>query len=150
MIGRPPRSARTDTLFPYTTLVRSRSGTARMRCTVTHTLSDRASVRSVFDESTGPVTRSRSLPPELYTSPKIWEFEREAIFGNDWLSVGRAIQVPAPGDFRASTVIEDLLRLHHDCDSRSPVLSAVCHTNRVLVARASHMWTNTTRPQQPQ
>src|SRR3546814_19379769 len=26
MIGRPPRSTRTDTLFPYTTLFRSRAG----------------------------------------------------------------------------------------------------------------------------
>src|SRR3546814_17128699 len=29
MIRRPPRSTRTDTLFPYTTLFRSRSGLAR-------------------------------------------------------------------------------------------------------------------------
>src|SRR3546814_2962055 len=28
MIRRPPRSTRTDTLFPYTTLFRSRAGTA--------------------------------------------------------------------------------------------------------------------------
>src|SRR3546814_7145084 len=31
MIRRPPRSTRTDTLFPYTTLVRSSSTTARGR-----------------------------------------------------------------------------------------------------------------------
>src|SRR3546814_5460042 len=32
MIRRPPRSTRTDTLFPYTTLFRSRSHKATMRC----------------------------------------------------------------------------------------------------------------------
>src|SRR3546814_7067713 len=31
MIRRPPRSTRTDTLFPYTTLVRSSAATARPR-----------------------------------------------------------------------------------------------------------------------
>src|SRR3546814_18976816 len=31
MIRRPPRSTRTDTLFPYTTLFRSRFGIAQMR-----------------------------------------------------------------------------------------------------------------------
>src|SRR3546814_3646623 len=32
MIRRPPRSTRTDTLFPYTTLFRSRSPTLRQQC----------------------------------------------------------------------------------------------------------------------
>src|SRR3546814_15007490 len=32
MIRRPPRSTRTDTLFPYTTLFRSRQPDARSRC----------------------------------------------------------------------------------------------------------------------
>src|SRR3546814_5302547 len=32
MIRRPPRSTRTDTLFPYTTLVRSRARRRRSRC----------------------------------------------------------------------------------------------------------------------
>src|SRR3546814_3160088 len=32
MIRRPPRSTRTDTLFPYTTLFRSRSGRVRPDC----------------------------------------------------------------------------------------------------------------------
>src|SRR3546814_14180310 len=32
MIRRPPRSTRTDTLFPYTTLVRSYSQAATTRC----------------------------------------------------------------------------------------------------------------------
>src|SRR3546814_5037603 len=32
MIRRPPRSTRTDTLFPYTTLFRSREGSRGVRC----------------------------------------------------------------------------------------------------------------------
>src|SRR3546814_3365679 len=36
MIRRPPRSTRTDTLFPYTTLFRSRQGSRPARNTYTH------------------------------------------------------------------------------------------------------------------
>src|SRR3546814_10679965 len=32
MIRRPPRSTRTDTLFPYTTLFRSQAGKQRLNC----------------------------------------------------------------------------------------------------------------------
>src|SRR3546814_10279839 len=32
MSRRPPRSTRTDTLFPYTTLIRSRAGAAQWTC----------------------------------------------------------------------------------------------------------------------
>src|SRR3546814_1556398 len=42
MIRRPPRSTRTDTLFPYTTLFRSRSG-AQIHCAAG--LRDRAGTR---------------------------------------------------------------------------------------------------------
>src|SRR3546814_9905733 len=36
MIRRPPRSTRTDTLFPYTTLFRSLGGSASPRSTMAH------------------------------------------------------------------------------------------------------------------
>src|SRR3546814_6520017 len=36
MIRRPPRSTRTDTLFPYTTLFRSAAGSARARFSPAH------------------------------------------------------------------------------------------------------------------
>src|SRR3546814_2888780 len=36
MIRRPPRSTRTDTLFPYTTLFRSRDGAADQKLTFGH------------------------------------------------------------------------------------------------------------------
>src|SRR3546814_7525904 len=72
----PPR-ATTGTGQPATT--------SRRYAQMTDTLSDRASMLAAFDESTGPVSASRSLPPELYTSTQIWEFEREALFGNDCL-----------------------------------------------------------------
>src|SRR3546814_8781699 len=53
MIRRPPRSTRTDTLFPYTTLVRS----SRRRCRRSPRKS-RASANSAAGGATGP-----AMPP---------------------------------------------------------------------------------------
>ena len=47
------------------------------------------------------VNEARILPPVLYTSPEFYEFEREAVFGHEWLCVGRADQVPNAGDWFA-------------------------------------------------
>src|SRR3546814_2119816 len=48
MIRRPPRSTRTDTLFPYTTLFRSRLPRLPLR------LPRFGSVRNAFDDGGGP------------------------------------------------------------------------------------------------
>src|SRR3546814_17347505 len=52
MIRRPPRSTRTDTLFPYTTLFRSRgrAGRAGHRDPADHRRPDRPAVRELLDE----------------------------------------------------------------------------------------------------
>src|SRR3546814_7355690 len=68
MIRRPPRSTRTDTLFPYTTLFRSlfwsEDGTATMNevsdVPVPLLPGGRAAVKAVLDVSTGDVTFSYS------------------------------------------------------------------------------------------
>ncbi len=54
--------------------------------------------------STSSTTRSdRSAtaidaPAELYTSPEVLAFERDAVFAHDWLCVGRTSRVPDVGD----------------------------------------------------
>src|SRR3546814_1136240 len=45
MIRRPPRSTRTDTLFPYTTLFRSGWGEFFIRCAVAHDRAARVEYR---------------------------------------------------------------------------------------------------------
>ena len=47
--------------------------------------------------STRDVNEACLLPPVLYTSEEFFAFEKDAIFGHDWLCVGRADQVPEPG-----------------------------------------------------
>src|SRR3546814_10059284 len=77
MIRRPPRSTRTDTLFPYTTLFRSgtytwdpsASGAARF------TAPGSASAASPPDASTASMTRApggSSWTPGAMTAPATW------------------------------------------------------------------------------
>ena len=39
-----------------------------------------------------------SLPPEAYTDLDLHALELDAIFRKEWLCVGRAEYIPAPGD----------------------------------------------------
>src|SRR3546814_5151009 len=68
MIRRPPRSTRTDTLFPYTTLFRSPLPLTQDRLAITgHAFEARLyaeNPRSGFLPSTGPLTRLR-LPADI-------------------------------------------------------------------------------------
>src|SRR3546814_4197274 len=65
MIRRPPRSTRTDTLFPYTTLFRSKSHRPAIRLPVPHTLphSHRSLCRAGPSLATGPNQPLGRLPP---------------------------------------------------------------------------------------
>src|SRR3546814_12577170 len=49
MIRRPPRSTRTDTLFPYTTLFRSEQGTLELRDGAEHVKGEHATRRCRVD-----------------------------------------------------------------------------------------------------
>src|SRR3546814_20574974 len=64
MIRRPPRSTRTDTLFPYTTLFRSAAGRS---CSMLHTSSSpaRASHRSTPPRRSPSVSATRVSMAEL-------------------------------------------------------------------------------------
>src|SRR3546814_14061609 len=74
MIRRPPRSTRTDTLFPYTTLFRSYGRLLR-----THVLDTRTN-RSDQVCNDGKI---RPCPPDLLQSPEVLGRAQEA-----WLDEG--------------------------------------------------------------
>src|SRR3546814_6920714 len=64
MIRRPPRSTRTDTLFPYTTLFRSPSPSPDRRSPAAPALRPRCrSERTSHRKATAPRALRRALPP---------------------------------------------------------------------------------------
>src|SRR3546814_8781782 len=69
MIRRPPRSTRTDTLFPYTTLFRSRKCRERQICDdVRGRISPRRQASRIFQPVQGSRPHVRSRRSEEHTS----------------------------------------------------------------------------------
>jgi phenylpropionate dioxygenase-like ring-hydroxylating dioxygenase large terminal subunit len=87
-----------------------------------------------LEASVRPVDEARLLPPVLYTSPEFYAFEKEAVFGHDWLCVGRADQIPAPGDFMTITLADEPLLVTRHRDGSVRVLTAVCRHRGMLIA----------------
>src|SRR3546814_2554412 len=120
MIRRPPRSTRTDTLFPYTTLFRSRTLTYR-------NLTNSSQRHNVI------VLRS---------------FVTEAKSGNYRWQIGQftdpAIlqKLSGKGDDRNGHVLKTLIpppRGHHDVIQRRPLQSQCltsCHAARITILRS--------------
>ena len=60
------------------------------------------------------------LPRFCYTSPAFFEFEREAVFARNWVCVGRADQLAAPGDSFSTTVAGERLLVVRGAPTRRP------------------------------
>jgi phenylpropionate dioxygenase-like ring-hydroxylating dioxygenase large terminal subunit len=73
------------------------------------------------------------LPKECYTSPEFFAFEREAVFARNWVCVGRADQLVAPGDAFSASVAGEPLIVARGGSGAIRVLGAVCrHRGHVL------------------
>src|SRR4051812_33996674 len=46
-----------------------------------------------------PLEQATAMPPELYSSPALYDRELKEIFAKEWLSPGRAADIPNPGDY---------------------------------------------------
>ena len=67
-----------------------------------------------------------SLPPRLFTSPEIYELERERIFGRSWVLVGHVSQLAGAGDYLALDIAGEPVVVTRDERGRLHALSPVC------------------------
>src|SRR3546814_8274048 len=96
MIRRPPRSTRTDTLFPYTTLFRSHAMDFRLECLGYSAIGPFA---ETWDDAAGvrpPCPGDGAAPPSIVDALKQWNengtgyggidspWQRGAAAHNDW------------------------------------------------------------------
>jgi phenylpropionate dioxygenase-like ring-hydroxylating dioxygenase large terminal subunit len=92
------------------------------------------------------------LPPQCYTSPEFFELERKAVFAANWVCVGRADQLAAPGDaFTVSVAGEKLIIARSEaggiramgavCQHRGHVLSCGGDQPKGLIRCPLHFWT---------
>jgi choline monooxygenase len=54
--------------------------------------------------ATDDVAHASTLPASWYRDPSLWERERRAIFGREWLMIARAEELPEPGSYATETV----------------------------------------------
>ncbi|WP_421866435.1 aromatic ring-hydroxylating oxygenase subunit alpha [Parvibaculum sp.] len=114
-----------------------------------------ASLEDLVEEARGavlrPLTEASTLPPDFYTSPDIFEAECERVFRRNWVSVGRASEIPDAGDrFRIDVAGEPLLIVRGK-DGEVRALSAVCRHRWMLLGEGAesagtiscpyHKWT---------
>jgi choline monooxygenase len=56
-------------------------------------------LRALVESANRPLSEATAMQPGLYRSEEILALEQEQIFSREWLCVGRAADLPAPGDY---------------------------------------------------
>ena len=87
-------------------------------------------------KSSGTFETAVGLPPEAYSDAEFHRFEMDAVFGSEWLCVGRQEQIPTVGDYLSVTRAGEPLIVARLSDGSIRVMSAVCQ-HRAMCLTAS-------------
>lgn len=98
-----------------------------------------------------PRSRARHLPGWMYTSPEVFALETERLFLKEWLVVGRAEEIAAPGDYLTFDIVDEPIVVTRGRDGGLHAFSNVCRHRgaRVVEGRGNarafscpyHGWT---------
>ena len=103
---------------------------------VAGTLSDPV-LRDGLDATRESIGRAHHLPGYIYTSPEIFQLEKEKIFMKDWLCMARLEEVENPGDYVTFRVMGEPMLIVRDEDGGVHAMSNVCRHRGVEVASGS-------------
>ena len=84
--------------------------------------------------ATLPDSAAVSLPPAGYASPELFRVEVQQIFEQEWVPLGRAEEIPEPGDYFTTELAGDPLLIVRGDDHEVRVLSNVCRHKWTVVA----------------
>jgi phenylpropionate dioxygenase-like ring-hydroxylating dioxygenase large terminal subunit len=102
---------------------------------------------SALDDSDRDFEDGVMLPAGCYTDEEFFAFELDAVFGHEWLCLGRTDQVPEPGDYFTITMAGEPLIVVRKPDGEVTVLSAVCqHRGMIITAPADRPEAEWTAP----
>ena len=91
---------------------------------------------SSVTEKASPIWRT--LPSRYYWAEDIYELEKERIFYDSWLYVGRVAQIPNPGDFITQDIVDESVIIVRDKHGIINAFSNVCrHRGNKLCGVAS-------------
>ncbi|MEM6683179.1 MAG: aromatic ring-hydroxylating dioxygenase subunit alpha [Pseudomonadota bacterium] len=84
--------------------------------------------------SVGDLADAETLPPECYVDREFYEFEKEAVFGHEWLCVGREEWVKNRGDFFNTIIADEPIVVTRGKDGEIRAMSSVCQHRAMLVS----------------
>ena len=96
------------------------------------TLSD--SFFDALSTSSVALEQAETLPPACYTDAAFYDFEKTALFDREWLCVGRADWVKAPGDYFTTQIVGEPIVVTHTREGEIKALSSVCQHRAMIVA----------------
>jgi choline monooxygenase len=98
-------------------------------------------VQQITDElaKLRPLSRvqSRTVHPAYYTSPDFLDLEKQELFRKEWICLGHEGEIPRPGDYFTTDLLDEQLLVARGPDGIVRVLSNVCRHRGNVVARGS-------------
>jgi phenylpropionate dioxygenase-like ring-hydroxylating dioxygenase large terminal subunit len=109
-----------------------------------------ALLATLVDRASRPITEAQGMPASFYSSEALHALEQERIWRKDWVCVGRAEELPDPGDWRSLDFGGTRVMVVRHEDGSIRALSQACPHRfmDVLGARESD-WGNTKRIECP-
>ena len=98
-------------------------------------MNDRAQRR--FEQTRLATEEALHAPGFIYTSPELYQLEKERIFMRDWLCLGREEEIPNKGDYIATRVLDEPLLLIRGENGEINAMSNLCAHRGVEVATGS-------------
>jgi phenylpropionate dioxygenase-like ring-hydroxylating dioxygenase large terminal subunit len=87
-----------------------------------------------LSRSVGPVDRTETLPPACYVDPEFYAFEKEALFAQEWLCVGREDWAARAGDYFTTLIADEPIVVARTREGELVAMSSVCQHRAMLVA----------------
>jgi choline monooxygenase len=93
-----------------------------------------------FTATRRPALEASGLPAFCYTAAEWYQREVERIFLKEWLFVGRADQIPAPGDYLSLDIVGEPIIVVRGTDGQVRAFSGSCrHRGTRLVTADGHV-----------
>jgi choline monooxygenase len=92
-------------------------------------------MRAGFARTRRPRATAHQMPGQVYTSPEVAVVEKERIFMDTWLCVGRTEELPQPGDYMTGQIMDEPYIVSRDKEGRLHALLNMCRHRGVPVAQ---------------
>jgi choline monooxygenase len=79
-----------------------------------------------LNASRAELEHARHLPAHFYTSPEIFELEKEKLIFRDWLAVAREDEIPNPGDYKTFEIAGEPIVISRAKDSTLHAFANSC------------------------